>query len=82
MRHQVKVVAQQSGWDLDTFVGKVFACLEVRLSRVGQTKRIVWTSVDANSKASSTSSPLERNSHNKCTNYGPNFIREIRMANN
>ena len=30
MGHQVKVVAQQSGWDPNTFLGKVFASLEVR----------------------------------------------------
>ena len=32
MGHQVKVVAQQSGWDLDTFLGKVFASLEMRFA--------------------------------------------------
>ena len=37
------------------------------LSGVGQTKRIVSASVDANSQASSASSPLKRNAHNKGT---------------
>ena len=32
MGHQVKVVAQQSGWDPDTFLGKVFASLEKRFA--------------------------------------------------
>ena len=32
MGHQVKVVAQQSVWDPDTFWGKVFASLEMRFS--------------------------------------------------
>ena len=32
MGHQVKVVAQQSGWDPDTFLGKVFASLEMRFA--------------------------------------------------
>ena len=32
MGHQVKVVAQQSGWDPDTFLGNVFASLEMRFA--------------------------------------------------
>ena len=32
MGDQVKVVAQQSGWDLHTFLGKVFASLEIRFA--------------------------------------------------
>ena len=30
--HQVKVIAQQSGWDPDIFLGKVFASLEMRFA--------------------------------------------------
>ena len=33
MGHQVKVVAQQNGWDPDTHLGKVFATLEMRFAR-------------------------------------------------
>ena len=33
MGHQVKVVAEQSGWDPDTFLGKVIASLEMRYAR-------------------------------------------------
>ena len=32
MGHQVKVVAQQSGWDPDTFLEKVFASLEMKFA--------------------------------------------------
>ena len=32
MRHQVKVVAQQGGWDPNTFLAKVFASLEMRFA--------------------------------------------------
>ena len=32
MGHQVKVVAQQSGWDAETFLGKVIASLEMRFA--------------------------------------------------
>ena len=32
--HQVKVVAQQSGWEPDTFLGKLFASLEMSFASV------------------------------------------------
>ena len=37
MGHQIKLLTQESGWDPNTFLGKVFACLEMGFAQVSMT---------------------------------------------